>query len=315
MTQCCKCWEPGTQYNYGDVVEFEGQCYKIVQPHRSQGDWAPPVTPALWGRCDRDAGCQQQQQPCHQQPQQPQQPQYSQQTQYQDDKQSEPAAEPSKQHWYDDESTKKKVEIGVGLGAGAALLAGGLFAYKKHEEHKEEGKARDWARNNWIDEARARTDALRRQGRQGPTVWVLTHGKSIPSGAIVTGQERGRNLYSSRTFHEGALVVGKASEEFHKGGLIGYGDDEIEVDEFEVLVGDMSHLRWVSTSGRLNVASLGYRPVEGGHEKNGTPVYIARAPHKEATQPGKVSEELDGAYITYGGKEKVIKEYQVLCYN
>jgi hypothetical protein len=64
------------------------------------------------------------------------------------------------------------------------------------------GKARDWARNNWIDEARARTDALRRQGRQGPTVWVLTHGKSIPSGAIVTGQERGRNLYSSRTFHE-----------------------------------------------------------------------------------------------------------------
>ena len=29
-------WEPGTQYNYGDVVEYQGQHYKIIQAHRSQ---------------------------------------------------------------------------------------------------------------------------------------------------------------------------------------------------------------------------------------------------------------------------------------
>lgn len=67
------------------------------------------------------------------------------------------------------------------------------------------------------------------------------------------------------------------------------------MDEFEVLVGDMKHLRWVSTSGRLDVENLGCRPVEGGHEKDGTPVYVARAPHKDGTHPGKVSEKLDGA--------------------
>ena len=66
------------------------------------------------------------------------------------------------------------------------------------------------------------------------------------------------------------------------------------MEEFEVLVGDMNALRWVSTSGTLNVESLGCRPVEGGHEKDGTPVYIARAPYKDVTHPGKASKKLNG---------------------
>jgi len=67
------------------------------------------------------------------------------------------------------------------------------------------------------------------------------------------------------------------------------------VEEFEVLVGDMKALHWVATRGRLNVASLGHRPVEGGREKDGTPVYVVRAPYKDAEHPGKTSEKLDGA--------------------
>jgi hypothetical protein len=42
-------WEPGVQYNLGDKVEYHGKQYNIIQPHRSQGDWAPDKTPALWG--------------------------------------------------------------------------------------------------------------------------------------------------------------------------------------------------------------------------------------------------------------------------
>jgi hypothetical protein len=312
-------WEAGTQYNYGDIVQYEGHRYKIIQPHFSQGDWTPPVTPALWGRLSDGDDCDD----CgdaHKQAQgqcQPKQPDYSQQRpQYQDDKPSEQTpAEPAKQHWYDDDSTKKKVEIGAGVAAGAALLAGGLLAYKKHEQHKEEGKARVWARDTWLAEARARTESLRSRGPEGPAGWVLVRGKSIPRDAIPVGEEHGRKLYSSRTFYEGALVVGKASEEFDKGSVIGYADKEIEVDEYEVLVGDQNRLRWVSTSGKFKVEHLGSRPVEGGHEANGTLVYIVRAPYKGATHPGKTSEELNGAYITYGGKEVPVKEYQVLCYN
>lgn len=32
-----------------------GHQYKIIQPHRSQSDWTPPVTPALWGRMIEEA--------------------------------------------------------------------------------------------------------------------------------------------------------------------------------------------------------------------------------------------------------------------
>lgn len=56
----------------------------------------------------------------------------------------------------------------------------------------------------------------------------------------------------------------------------------------------MRGLRWVPASGRLNVNSLGYRPVEGGRENDGTPLYIAQAPHKGVVHPGKASEKLDG---------------------
>jgi hypothetical protein len=87
-------WQPGTQYNYGDIVEFEcimllnlddshsltvvprcqiqnnpapqvsgnpAPCTIQSDHHRlilllsiTQGDWTPPVTPALWGRIPDD---------------------------------------------------------------------------------------------------------------------------------------------------------------------------------------------------------------------------------------------------------------------
>ena len=56
----------------------------------------------------------------------------------------------------------------------------------------------------------------------------------------------------------------------------------------------MNRLKWVPVSGRINVASLGYRPVEAGRENDGTPLYIVEAPHKDAVHPGKTSEKLDG---------------------
>ena len=56
----------------------------------------------------------------------------------------------------------------------------------------------------------------------------------------------------------------------------------------------MSRLRWVPYSGKLNVASLGYRPVEGGRDSDGSLLYVVEAPYKGAVHPGKASESWDG---------------------
>jgi Protein of unknown function (DUF3421) len=71
----------------------------------------------------------------------------------------------------------------------------------------------------------------------------------------------------------------------------------MKLDTFEVLVGDMDGLRWVPFSGRLNVQALGYTPVEGGMENDGTPLYIVKAPFNGFTHPGKTSEKLDGTTV------------------
>lgn len=70
----------------------------------------------------------------------------------------------------------------------------------------------------------------------------------------------------------------------------------LQKDTYEILLGDMNALRWVRTSGKLNVASLGYRPIEGGVDSDGTILYVVRAEHNGCFHPGKASERLKGQY-------------------
>ncbi|KAJ7209569.1 carbohydrate-binding module family 12 protein [Mycena pura] len=311
-------WEPGTHYTEGFVVQFEGHRYKNIQPHRSQSDWTPPVTPALWGRLSDDSGVEshQHQRQQHHQLRDSEKQHHS----APEDRGDRPSGEiihheERQKHWYDfDDNHKKELEVVGGLAAGAALFAGGFAAWKGHEKHKEEQKAHTWALENWIHDAEARTAQYRQHGPRGPATWILSHDKEIPPEAIVIGQEHSWMLYICRAFYEGSIEVGKASNAFKKGAVIGYKHEEIHLGIYEILVGDMRGLRWVDANGYLNVASLGYRPVEGGRESDGTPLYIAEAPYNGAVHPGKASEKLDGAYIPYGETEKCVKSYRVLCY-
>jgi hypothetical protein len=298
-------WQPGVQYDYGSVVEFQCNTYKIIQPHRSQNDWTPPVTPALWGRL-----------PARHEQSAPQQPNDS--DKGWDQHQTthvEPDHEDRQKKWYDlDDQKKKDFEIGGGLLAGAALLGGGFAMYKHHQKGEEDKKADVWALQNWLHEAQARTAAFHQQGPQGPVTWVLANGKHIPAGAIVAGEDSGHQLYVSRAFQDGGIQLGKASDWFQKGAVIGYSNEEIQLDTYEILIGDSNAVRWVDARGTFNLSSLGGKPVEGGRENNGTPLYIAQAPIKGSVQPGKVREGLNGAFVPYGGEEHEVKEYRVLCY-
>jgi len=319
-------WEPGVEYVYGDVVSYEGHHYRIIQPHRSQSDWTPPVTPALWGQTSDQGGGNQQgslHQPWSSQPPPNQQPpptyqqphdngsQLQQGYQYHDDQKPEHGETKPEQntHWYDD---KSKIALGIGGGIAAGLLAGGIHhLVKKHEKSEDE----EVGHNAWVNEARMRTEQYNRDGPRGPATWVLTQGKDIPRYAIEVGKEHSSPLYICRAFWDGGKQIGKASRALEKGAVIGYQHKEHHLDIYEILLGDMNGLRWVPAHGKVNVSILGYRPVEGGHEHDGTPLYIIKAMHDGVSHPGKASATLDGAYIPYSGTEKNIKEYQVLCYN
>lgn len=43
-------WAVGVDYAVGNRVTFEGVTYQCQIAHRSQADWTPPATPALWIR-------------------------------------------------------------------------------------------------------------------------------------------------------------------------------------------------------------------------------------------------------------------------
>ncbi|KAJ2807655.1 hypothetical protein H4R20_001198 [Coemansia guatemalensis] len=70
-------------------------------------------------------------------------------------------------------------------------------------------------------------------------------------------------------------------------------------------------LQWVS-------ASNGHIPpnaVQGGIEKDGRPLFVARTMYKGGLRPAKVGHHLEngGCNFAYSNKEIAVSEYQVLC--
>jgi hypothetical protein len=41
-------WAVGVSYNVGQIAAYQGATWKCIQAHRSQSDWTPSTTPALW---------------------------------------------------------------------------------------------------------------------------------------------------------------------------------------------------------------------------------------------------------------------------
>ncbi|KAH8994056.1 hypothetical protein EDB92DRAFT_1852498 [Lactarius akahatsu] len=294
-------WEPGTQYGYGDIVEFEGARYKIIQPHRSQSDWAPSVTPALWGKIPDDKWKDHEPyNPPHDKGdyhgQDVQQP-----SDYNNhpDQTVEVPHEEQKQNWWDlDDDRKKKLKIGGGIAAGLGIIGAGYYAYHKHEEHKKSEEDKDalaWGVQGWAKESQVKTEEFRNHGPRAPATWVLVEGRdNIPPSAFMAIK-----YTVARAYFEHGLQIGKASANFRQGSAIGYAGKVIELPTFEVLVADPKGVRW----------------VEGGKEANGTLLYVARVRYNEGLHPAKIGEHLPAAHLAFNGTEVLVEDYEVLCYN
>jgi hypothetical protein len=295
-------WTAWTDYKPNDIVVYKDIRYKIVQPHKSEPNWTPDVTPALWSRLPVEAHKRViVEKDWHEH----------------DVQQVDIHQEEQQKHWYDlDAKRKKELEIGGGLAAGLGLLAGGYFAYQHHKKTEEEKKAIVWSLQSWLTEAQARTAKFHERGvTAGEITWVLVHGTNIPREAIPGGEENGNILYISRAFQDGGIHPGKAGRHLDKGASIAYSGEEITLDTYEVLVGDSGCTQWVESSSTLTVESLSAKVVEGGRDKDGTSLYIAQAIVEGSVHCGKAGGNISGASISYGGSETIVERYNVLCYN
>lgn len=334
-------WEPWTQYGHDAVVEYEGNLYKIIQPHQSQPNWQPSITPALWGRVPHES--------CHQyrsgekhhgvEPNQYQQGggfvdqsgggyggQVSHENRPQpggwghsEHKDERYDGDGPKEGWLD-EKKKHQLQIGGGI-LGALAMGGGIYAYSKHKNQaKEESKKQAWleggTQEQWLQGARAHTQHYLSGGQSPPVYWVLVDRNSpIPNNAIEGGREGGHALYIGRVYHKKGVHVGKVSP--HVGGcVIGWGGKEHnDFDHYEILCGDKNAVRWVNHAEHQGtIQAEGWQPVEGGREEDGRFLFVCQVQHEGGVHPCKAADGSDYAIYSYGGKEYTKKEFNILAY-
>ena len=136
-------------------------------------------------------------------------------------------------------------------------------------------------------------------------------GAQIPSypGQITEAGNRSRE--GIRCVHEGCChwvqAARNSCENYPPTGSDVPQSNNLKLDTYEILLGDMNGLRWVPARGKLDAASLGHRPVEGGRENDGTLLYIAQAEYKGVYHPGKASAKLDGKFdVLHSRKNSIV---------
>ncbi|KAF8728510.1 hypothetical protein AX14_006535 [Amanita brunnescens Koide BX004] len=146
--------------------------------------------------------------------------------------------------------------------------------------------------------------------------WVSASGKvnDYLGPVLVEGgrEKNGEPLYIVRAHCKNGIHPGKAGRHLNDAHIPWGGKEEL-LHRYEILVGDPRGVRWISMSGKVD-DHLGAIPVEGGREKNGEPLYIARAYYKDGIHPGKAGRHLEDAHIPWGGKENLVHKYEILCY-
>ncbi|KAJ3185780.1 hypothetical protein HDU85_001142 [Gaertneriomyces sp. JEL0708] len=212
-----------------------------------------------------------------------------------------------------------KLKIGGGIIGTAAAIGIGAFAYDKYQDSKEASTQQQWSESNWLQEAQFRQgqylEAVKNNTSLPPVTWVLTEAGKIPAGAIVGGHEADNTpLYIGRAFQGNGVHIGKVAAKWNEGCMIPWGGKEVAKKQFEILLGYENAVKWVDIQGSCKVDRLNAKPVEGGREADGTPLYVAQAMVKGGVIVGKASENLNGAMIPYGGDERKEKSYRVLCY-
>ena len=140
------------------------------------------------------------------------------------------------------------------------------------------------------------------------TEWVDARDGAIPDSSLQFGRENGAPLFICRAEFKGGVHPGKIRSDF--GGCnIGWGGAEHTVSKYQTLVSYPTLDKAVLPSPKGDLLS---DAIEGGHESDGTPLYLCSVDYKGGTHPGKTREGFNGCNIGWGGKEISEKPFSIL---
>ncbi|WWD08345.1 hypothetical protein V865_006457 [Kwoniella europaea PYCC6329] len=225
--------------------------------------------------------------------------------------------------------SKEKDELKDELKAKRVWRTGGIGVWAYSEDQKEEELKKklwkEWSEkhdsSDWLKVARERKEFYEKEskGVKPLFMWKLVEkGQRLPSDALPIGHEQdGAALYSARAWWEGGVHLGKAGHHLVSGASISYGGAEITLDTYEVLCGPINEpylVKWM-TYRHGEVASVqGWQPVEGGREKDGTALLLAKGDYESGEHPGKCLINDDHACVGYGGGELWVRPFSILAY-
>jgi hypothetical protein len=142
--------------------------------------------------------------------------------------------------------------------------------------------------------------------------WVAASNGAIPEGAIQSGVDAGgQPLYICRDhFNANDLHPGKIRAGF-PGCKIGYGGHEYDRLNYEVLVSRWA-AGWKDSTGQ-QLPRANPDALIGGHEQDGTPLYLCRA-HYQQIQPGKFRPGFESCKFPWAGGETDQSNYYGTLY-
>ena len=136
--------------------------------------------------------------------------------------------------------------------------------------------------------------------------WAPSSHGEVPHGAVKCGRTAdGEFLYAGRAHWEGSLTVGKVHPS-HGCLYIPYGEEEVKLTEYEVLV---QPDKWIDAT----ADSLPEFALEGGRDADGDLIYVGRVFRDGDMLPAKVVPNKSGAYVCWGGEEQKVEHFQVLA--
>lgn len=136
--------------------------------------------------------------------------------------------------------------------------------------------------------------------------WIHSSNGNVPDGAVKVGRAGdGDFLYAGRGRWEGSLSVGKVHPS-HGCLYIPYGEEEIKLTEYEVLV---QPDKWIDATAH----SIPEGALEGGRDADGDVIFVGRVYKDGDMMPAKVIPNKGGAYVCWGSEEHKVEEFQVLA--